>query len=110
MHGSISDAEERGERALQDAKQKLQEMEEALQQAKEDLAKLLRDYQGLLGAKLSLDVEIATYRELLEGEESRYSNHAPSVGQRYGWTHGKMRLKRLSHVFPGRLSRKSGNI
>ncbi|XP_031212353.1 keratin, type II cytoskeletal 1b [Mastomys coucha] len=73
MHGSISDAEERGERALQDAKQKLQEMEEALQQAKEDLAKLLRDYQGLLGAKLSLDVEIATYRELLEGEESRMS-------------------------------------
>nr|Q6IG01.1 RecName: Full=Keratin, type II cytoskeletal 1b; AltName: Full=Cytokeratin-1B; Short=CK-1B; AltName: Full=Keratin-77; Short=K77; AltName: Full=Type-II keratin Kb39 [Rattus norvegicus]DAA02229.1 TPA_exp: type II keratin Kb39 [Rattus norvegicus] len=73
MHGSISDAEERGERALQDAKQKLQETEEALQQMKEDLARLLRDYQALLGAKLSLDVEIATYRELLEGEESRMS-------------------------------------
>ncbi|XP_030104488.1 keratin, type II cytoskeletal 1b isoform X3 [Mus musculus] len=73
MHGLISDAEERGERALQNAKQKLQDMEEALQQAKEDLAKLLRDYQAMLGAKLSLDVEIATYRQLLEGEESRMS-------------------------------------
>ncbi|XP_052016558.1 keratin, type II cytoskeletal 1b [Apodemus sylvaticus] len=73
MHGSISGAEERGERALQDAKQKLQEMEEALQQSKEDLAKLLRDYQAMLGAKLSLDAEIATYRQLLEGEESRMS-------------------------------------
>lgn len=71
MHGSISDAEERGERALQDASQKLREMDEALQQAKEELAKMLRDYQALLIAKLSLDVEIATYRELLEGEESR---------------------------------------
>ena len=79
MHGSISGAEERGERALQDAKQKLQEMEEALQQSKEDLAKLLRDYQAMLGAKLSLDAEIATYRQLLEGEESRwvYSRHVP---------------------------------
>ncbi|XP_028636997.1 keratin, type II cytoskeletal 1b [Grammomys surdaster] len=73
MHGSISDAEERGERALQDASQKLKELDEALQQAKEDLAKLLRDYQAMLSVKLSLDIEIATYRELLEGEESRRS-------------------------------------
>nr|XP_048305560.1 keratin, type II cytoskeletal 1b [Myodes glareolus] len=78
MHGSISDAEERGERALQDAKQKLQDMDEALQQSKEELARLLRDYQAMLGAKLSLDVEIATYRQLLEGEESRMSGELQS--------------------------------
>ncbi|XP_008058578.2 keratin, type II cytoskeletal 1b [Carlito syrichta] len=73
MQSAISDAEERGERALQDAGQKLQDMEEALQQSKEELARLLRDYQAMLGAKLSLDVEIATYRQLLEGEEIRMS-------------------------------------
>uniref|UniRef100_A0A2K6KTF6 Keratin 77 n=2 Tax=Rhinopithecus TaxID=542827 RepID=A0A2K6KTF6_RHIBE len=72
MQSLISDAEERGEQALQDAQQKLQDLEEALQQSKEELARLLRDYQAMLGAKLSLDVEIATYRQLLEGEESRW--------------------------------------
>uniref|UniRef100_A0A286XDJ5 Keratin, type II cytoskeletal 1b n=1 Tax=Cavia porcellus TaxID=10141 RepID=A0A286XDJ5_CAVPO len=78
MHSAISDAEERGDRALQDAKQKLQNMDEALQNSKEDLARLLCDYQAMLGAKLSLDVEIATYCKLLECEENRMSGEQQS--------------------------------
>uniref|UniRef100_A0A8C9BFB1 Keratin 85 n=1 Tax=Phocoena sinus TaxID=42100 RepID=A0A8C9BFB1_PHOSS len=79
LEAAVPKAEQQGEAALNDARCKLAGLEEALQKAKRDMACLLKEYQEVTNSKLGLDIEIATFRRLLEGEEHRLCEGVGSV-------------------------------
>ncbi|XP_074081953.1 keratin, type II cytoskeletal 79-like [Macrotis lagotis] len=79
LQTAICDSEQRGDMAVKDAQQKLGDLEKALHHSKEEMTKLMRDYQELMNVKMSLDLEIAAYKKLLEIEEDRMSGECPNA-------------------------------
>ncbi|XP_048880177.1 glial fibrillary acidic protein isoform X2 [Brienomyrus brachyistius] len=69
----IREAQERHRKELEELQARIESLQMEVKSTKEKIASHLREYQDLLNMKMALEIEITTYRKLIEGEDSRLS-------------------------------------
>ncbi|XP_073342257.1 desmin [Pagrus major] len=73
LEAQIREMQEKYRKELEDLQARIEALQLELKTTKEKIALHLREYQDLLNVKMSLEIEITTYRKLIEGEDLRLS-------------------------------------
>ncbi|XP_041799242.1 desmin [Chelmon rostratus] len=73
LEAQIRETQEKYRKELEDLQARIEALQLELKSTKEKIALHLREYQDLLNVKMSLEIEITTYRKLVEGEDLRLS-------------------------------------
>lgn len=68
----IEDLEKLRASDQESADQAISSRDKQIRELRKRMDSALRDYEDLMGVKTALDIEISTYRKMLEGEESRF--------------------------------------
>ncbi|XP_063056001.1 desmin-like [Engraulis encrasicolus] len=71
LEAKIAEAQARNKKELEALQARIEALQLEIKSTKGKMAKILLEYQELLNVKMSLEIEITTYRKLIEGEDIR---------------------------------------